>query len=335
MDAAYSSSVDRISVVLCTHNGSQFIAEQLESILHQTRSAFEIIIQDDNSEDGTVEILKSYAQRYPFIQLYPNKIAKGINENYLSAIAKTKGEYVAISYQNDIWARKKIEEQMNCIHNSSLCFHSVLPLYKKMPSDIDYDGRVPNFSPERLAFSNTISGSTMLIRRDLVEKVLKMPKAIIDPILQKINFDVVLAIIAAAYGRIVYCNNALVFHRVTALQLSDYEKKTSKKDFNISGYVMNAIGERKNYEKIKPFIIRRLKTIISLLSQFPDAPHSDETIRFIDCYTEGKYLKTAGMCMKLRDKLFQYPDSKKISSIVRAALFPMTCCEYNIPEIKK
>src|SRR5574344_2041560 len=261
MDAANSSSVDRISVVLCTHNGSQFIAEQLESILHQTRSAFELIIQDDNSEDGTVEILKSYAQRYPFIQLYPNKIAKGINENHLSALAKTKGEYVAISYQNDIWDRKKIEEQMRCIRSSSLCFHPVLPLYKKIPYDINYDRRVPNYSPERMAFSNMISGNTMLIRRDLVEKVLKMPKNVIAPVLQQINFDVIIAITAAAYGRIEYCNNVLVFHRVTALQLSDYEKIPFEYDINILGYVMNAIGERKNFEKMKPAIMRRLQSV--------------------------------------------------------------------------
>lgn len=335
MDAAYSSPLDRISVVLCTHNGSRFIAEQLESILHQTRSAFEIIIQDDNSDDGTVEILKSYAQRYPFIQLYPNKISKGINENHLSAMAKTKGEYIAISYQNDIWDRKKLERQMFCIRGSSLSFHPVVPLLKKTPDEIDIDRREPNFGLERLAFSNMISGNTMLIRRDLMEKVLNMPKSILEPILHQMNFDVVIAIIAAAYGRIKYCDNVYVFQRVTAQMMSNYEKMPLKDDISILGYVMNAIGERKNFEKKKPCIMNRLKVVRSILYQFPDAPHSAEAISFIDCYMEGKYLKTAGMCIRLRDRLLKYPDSKKLASIVRSALFPMTCCEYNIPDIKQ
>jgi glycosyltransferase involved in cell wall biosynthesis len=335
MDAAYSSPVDRISVVLCTHNGSRFIAEQLESILHQTRSAFELIIQDDNSDDGTVEILKSYAQRYPFIQLYPNKIAKGINENHLSAMAKTKGEYIAVSYQNDIWDRKKLEEQMLCIRGASLSFHPVIPLLKKMPSEIDIDRREPNFGLERLAFSNMISGNTLLIRRDLMEKVLNMPKSILETILQQMNFDVVMAIIAAAYGQIKYCPKVHVFQRVNAQQMSDYQTMPFKDDISIIGYVMNAIGERKNFEKKKPCIIKRLNVVRSILYQFPDAPYSAEAISFIDCYLEGKYMKTAGMCIKLRDRLLKYPDSKKLASIVRAALFPMTCFEYNIPDIKQ
>ena len=42
-----------VSIVLCTYNGAKYLSEQLDSILAQTYPLHEIIIQDDNSTDGS------------------------------------------------------------------------------------------------------------------------------------------------------------------------------------------------------------------------------------------------------------------------------------------
>lgn len=47
-----------VSIVICTCNGAPYIREQLDSILAQTYPIPEIIIQDDQSKDGTKEILE-------------------------------------------------------------------------------------------------------------------------------------------------------------------------------------------------------------------------------------------------------------------------------------
>ena len=47
-----------VSVVMATYNGEKYLREQLDSILGQTYAPFEIIIQDDGSTDGTVDIAK-------------------------------------------------------------------------------------------------------------------------------------------------------------------------------------------------------------------------------------------------------------------------------------
>lgn len=53
-----------VSVIMGTYNGEKYIREQLDSILSQTYSIKEIIIQDDGSTDGTVRICEEYAEIY-------------------------------------------------------------------------------------------------------------------------------------------------------------------------------------------------------------------------------------------------------------------------------
>ena len=50
----------RISVCLATYNGVKYLREQLESILLQLNEDDEVIISDDYSKDGTIELIKSF-----------------------------------------------------------------------------------------------------------------------------------------------------------------------------------------------------------------------------------------------------------------------------------
>ena len=53
-----------VSVALATYNGEQFLKDQLDSIYNQTYKNIEVIATDDCSDDGTLEILKDYSQKY-------------------------------------------------------------------------------------------------------------------------------------------------------------------------------------------------------------------------------------------------------------------------------
>ncbi|MDY3141073.1 MAG: glycosyltransferase, partial [Parabacteroides sp.] len=55
----------KVSIAMCTYNGEKYIREQLDSIVNQTYPIDEVIIQDDHSKDGTIQILLEYAERYP------------------------------------------------------------------------------------------------------------------------------------------------------------------------------------------------------------------------------------------------------------------------------
>ena len=54
----------KLSVVLSTYNGAQYLEEQLDSLREQSRCPDEVIISDDCSNDGTVPIIKAYLEKY-------------------------------------------------------------------------------------------------------------------------------------------------------------------------------------------------------------------------------------------------------------------------------
>lgn len=101
-----------ISVVLATHNGAPYLAQQLESLLSQTCPPLEIVVGDDASTDATLEILASYAARGSVpIRVHRNDPALGFRENFLAACTKAGGDWIAFCDQDDVWYPDKLE---NC-----------------------------------------------------------------------------------------------------------------------------------------------------------------------------------------------------------------------------
>ena len=47
-----------ITILMATYNGEKYVAEQIESLLHQTYTEFQLYIRDDASTDNTLAILK-------------------------------------------------------------------------------------------------------------------------------------------------------------------------------------------------------------------------------------------------------------------------------------
>ncbi|MFP3832289.1 glycosyltransferase [Chryseobacterium sp. SIMBA_028] len=97
------------SVALCTYNGGTYIAEQLESILSQTKPVYEIIICDDGSTDDTLKILSDYNDRYPnLIKVHLNPENLGYVGNFEKAMSLCTGDLVFLCDQDDRWYTQKV-----------------------------------------------------------------------------------------------------------------------------------------------------------------------------------------------------------------------------------
>ncbi|NBL00422.1 MAG: glycosyltransferase family 2 protein, partial [Erysipelotrichia bacterium] len=101
-----------VTILLTTFNAENFLVEQIESILHQTYSNIELVIHDDASDDRTCSIIEDYCQKYSNIKLIKNNHNIGCVNNFESAISSCSAKYIALSDQDDIWARNKLEMQM-------------------------------------------------------------------------------------------------------------------------------------------------------------------------------------------------------------------------------
>ena len=107
---------NRISVVIPTYNRSHTIMRAINSVLSQTYPAFEIIVVDDGSTDGTKELLQAHG--------FCKKGTKELEKKYLIqenggvssarnlGIKNAKGDFIAFLDSDDAWSEKKLERQL-------------------------------------------------------------------------------------------------------------------------------------------------------------------------------------------------------------------------------
>lgn len=99
-----------ISIALCTYNGERFLNDQLDSYCRQSRLPDELIICDDASQDGTVQLIHDFVKRAPFcVKFYRNDKNLGYKRNFEQALSLCSGDIVALSDQDDIWLENKLE----------------------------------------------------------------------------------------------------------------------------------------------------------------------------------------------------------------------------------
>jgi glycosyltransferase involved in cell wall biosynthesis len=99
-----------VSVITPAYNVAPYIAQTIESVLSQTFSDLELIVVDDGSSDGTLDIASEYARRDARVQLLrqPNR---GISAARNRALSVASGSHVAILDGDDLWLPGYLECQ--------------------------------------------------------------------------------------------------------------------------------------------------------------------------------------------------------------------------------
>lgn len=98
-----------VSVCMATYNGEKYLAEQLDSILSQLGDDDEIVAVDDCSTDGTVEVLRQYAERDPRLQVIARQVNYGYVRTFEQAIRASHGRYILLSDQDDVWTDDHVQ----------------------------------------------------------------------------------------------------------------------------------------------------------------------------------------------------------------------------------
>jgi glycosyltransferase involved in cell wall biosynthesis len=106
----YAGGAPRVSVCVPVYNGGAFIGETLRSILAQTFRDFELLVTDNRSTDGTVEIVRKFTD--PRIRLVINDTNLGAIGNFNAALAQARGERVKVVCADDLLAPTCLEEQV-------------------------------------------------------------------------------------------------------------------------------------------------------------------------------------------------------------------------------
>jgi glycosyltransferase involved in cell wall biosynthesis len=99
----------KISVALCTYNGSRFLPAQLESIAAQDRRPDELVIGDDCSADDTMAIVERFAATCGFdVRTQKNAMNLGSTQNFARAVSRCRGDVIVLCDQDDRWLPHKL-----------------------------------------------------------------------------------------------------------------------------------------------------------------------------------------------------------------------------------
>ena len=111
-----------VSVIMPTYNCGKFIAESIESILHQTVKDWELQIVDDCSTDNTKEVLQPYLEKYPNIHYYCLPENGGPAVARTEALRRAEGKYIAFLDSDDLWLPDKLEKQITYMEQTGIPF---------------------------------------------------------------------------------------------------------------------------------------------------------------------------------------------------------------------
>jgi glycosyltransferase involved in cell wall biosynthesis len=101
-----------VSVLMSVRNGLPYVREAIDSVICQTFTDWEFVINDNLSSDGTAEYLQEAAQVEPRIRLVSSAAELGCAGGFNRAMASARGRWVAIIDADDRAMPQRLERQL-------------------------------------------------------------------------------------------------------------------------------------------------------------------------------------------------------------------------------
>lgn len=169
---------------MATYNGAQYVSRQLTSILAELTDDDEVIVVDDCSSDGTVEIVQRLADRR--VVVHVNDRNRGEVHSFGRAMRLAKNDFVFLADQDDIWMpgrvslmQRRLVEARASVVSSNFDWIAA----NEDPIDVAYDGVASGDSKRHLKNIADIFigrtnyyGCAMALRRDFVRVVAPIPR---------------------------------------------------------------------------------------------------------------------------------------------------------------
>ena len=146
----------RVSVCLLTYKRAAILPRTLDSLLGQTHSDFELVINDDSSPDGTEAVCREYARRDHRVRYFRNAHNLRYAGNQNAAVLRAATDYVAIVHDGDVYRPDMLRRWTEALHahaNAALVFNAA--------DRLDAAGRVVGIYRHDL-YADVISGDSML-----------------------------------------------------------------------------------------------------------------------------------------------------------------------------
>lgn len=255
----------KISVALCTYNGSKYINEQLDSIAAQTRLPDELVICDDVSTDDTVQIIKDFISTTSFpVHLYINDTNIGSTKNFEKAIGICTGDIIVLSDQDDVWSVEKLVKLERAFleypgsgavfSNADVVDKGLKPLGYSLWNAVKFNRKEIRAFHEGnqvniLLKHNVITGATLAFRASYKDKVLPIPCIWIH--------DAWIAFIISTLSEIIVLDESLIKYR------QHYAQQVGMENIRVKNMMTMILSFNKHSDKIDRYVegVNKYRTI--------------------------------------------------------------------------
>lgn len=146
----------RVSVVMATYNGENYLRQQLESILEQSELPDELVVSDDGSSDKTLSILRDFEKTAPFVtRLLVREKPLGFASNFANACLCATGDVIIFCDQDDSWRPDKVAaikgyfhdhpEKELVLHDIAVCDADLRPIVGSYFSYLRSESHDPSY----------------------------------------------------------------------------------------------------------------------------------------------------------------------------------------------
>ena len=202
-----------IDILMATYNGERFIGEQIESIQRQTYDNWRLLVSDDCSTDGTLDVVRDFASEDVRINIVSEDVRRGgAKENFFSLMSCSDARYCMFCDQDDVWLPSKIADTFEVIRDLEgewpdvplLVFTDMEVVDGNLGTIHKSFGQYSSIDPSRTKFSQVVAqslgaGCTMMVNAAARETSLKIQST--DDV---IMHDWWVTLVAAAFGHIGY-----------------------------------------------------------------------------------------------------------------------------------
>lgn len=180
----------------------------------------EIIISDDSSTDKTIEIIENFNDDR--IILYKHQTFQSHVYNFENALKKSKGDYIFLADQDDIWLPEKVNKMLTLLKGNDLVLSDAIVVNEN--EEILFESFfLFNHSKKGLIknlYKNSYLGCCMAFNRKILNHALPFPKSI--------NMhDWWIGLIAEIYGSVCFTNDKLIKYRRHNNTLTPVDRKSN------------------------------------------------------------------------------------------------------------
>lgn len=158
----------KTSVVMPTYNGAAYLEETLRSLVGQSPGLYEVLLIDDGSTDRTLEIARAFQSSLPLRIIERPRIGNWVVNTNLG-ICESRGEFVTILHQDDLWLPGRLQSFADCLAKNSDC-----EIFLNSSRYIDQRGRGIGLWTAPLPPDRSMSGAAVR-EKLIVQNFISMP----------------------------------------------------------------------------------------------------------------------------------------------------------------